>query len=294
MDKKLYNEERKREFLKTNNEVEALFTPITEVEEMLGKDFCNFSKDEVLFTIETSQPSYISSLLKQKTRLGAYNNWCIQKGYCTDNNLSDITSRTLNKVLAKGNLKRQTISREDFLLKTKQITTARMRYALLMIFEVGCQNQFADVIHAKADNIIGNSLLLEDRTVFISDELKKYINEAIEEDSVPWKGTTRRLYDVGYILKDYYATDTSNDPKAIYKRTYAQIKKVLVDIDLDFSPFEISLSGIIHMIYSIVKETGNIPYKIITTNLFDQIKKQYNIKISGEKFWEQYKNFFID
>ncbi len=294
----MYNEDRKNDFINSdinrNDLTDSLFRSISEIEELFEKDVCDFSKEEILFLLQTTESKRFYTIEKYKNIITIYIDWCIQKGYCKVNEARRINSTEIENILTEKGIKDQLITREDFLLHLKELRTARMKYVMLMLFEVGGKNNFRDLLDAKEEDINGHELKLIDRTVTISDELLKVIHQAKEEDSVPWGHSTRDLIDNGRILKDFYQKDSSTDPIIRYKKIYAQVVKALKEMEYNCSVTDIVTAGIVHYINCLAKQNNIQPYTVIATQeLYDKVKNQYNISRFRWDFLRQYRSYLI-
>lgn len=309
----MYNSERKERYL---SEIKDTYAPdfITNIrssfnragpyEEAIGKDLCNFSREEIsnFYSLLMYSNKYVYSSLN--SRLRAYTEWCLNQTLVADGcnhyqefNVNDFESYVNKRVIAN-----KYISRESYLGLLNAIPNPRDQFLVMCLWEFGRSPNFCEIFGMKLEDIdekTGTVTLTGGRIVKVSAEL---IAKAVEANGdmkylMPGREVYRNLLPSPYIFKraktsgdEIDQVDNGNQNV----KMVARIMKNLVDYcgaNRGINAAAIAVSGQLDMIHRRAADLG-ITEKEFVMGHFDELTKQYRTSPGNAKgYWEKHEAY---
>lgn len=299
-----YNRDIKLRFIKekdkvpsvTTNFMDNQFRKSAETEALLGKDLCDWTTYEIIDYFKLMNISSYESLLIIKSLFANYTQFCLENNLVKDNqnHYLECTGEMLFGCLNKVIFENKIVDRETVLGWVNQLPNPRDQFVLLSLFEYGKSKDFKDIVNAKPENVIGNTLVLENRTVNISDKLISIIESCKIEDEYysmsGHQGIKRPLVDHGYIIKSYPNQDINRGDWQKGRNIYILCQRIFKYLGIDkwMSTSAIAVSGQIHMIKEQSKKYGMAPKYYIYSEHIQELENQYGINFRKTLFFQKY------
>lgn len=187
----LYNEERKRQFIKENNNFVdsklfeqrtlSLFNGVGDNETRLRKDACDFSYTEILDYYRLLLTPSFDRLVVVNNTLKTYTAWCHKNGYIQDglNHYEEITSEILNTCVNYGQQRESYVSREDLIEVVNSFKNPAQQVMILGLYEGLTLDDLNEMTLDDVD-LKKHTVKCEGRTLSISNELAHYIEDSAE------------------------------------------------------------------------------------------------------------------
>lgn len=310
---RLYNEEQKERYLSEVKDnyapdvivnIRSLFNRVSEFEETLEKDVCNFSREEIsnMYSLLMYSSKYVYSSVN--SRLRAYVEWCLSQMLVNDgcNHFQEFSLDDFDKYINKRILANKYMDRETYEHILDGIPNPRDKFLIMCLYEFGKSQNFEDIFGMKIEDIDqekGVIHLRSGRTVKVSKEL---IATAIETNNdphylMPGRGVYRNLLDSPYIFK---RAKTSGDEIENIDNNNQNVKfvarliKGLVEYvgeNRGINATAIAESGQFEWIHHRAKELG-ITEKEYVLNHFDDLTSQYKTSPNNPKsYWNKYETY---
>lgn len=309
-DERLYNPERKKRFLKIQRElmsessiktIEANLRTVSKEEKRLEKDICDFSFKEIIDIYKRSNAKSINGLLTKHSIFASYCNWALAQDLVKDgqNHFNEIDKKMIQALCVNKNaFNMGIVTRDQVSSWANKLTTARDKYVLLALFEIGKGKRFSTITEPKPSDLKDDGLMVNGKVLKISDQLRNAILEAIKEKSFLPKNSSRTnpipLMDVGTIFK-YYPNTSNFAPERKARAVYSRVTRIFAELDVKgLSADSIVSSGMVHMINTRVKEL-DVSLDEYFSNFFYEVTYQYGYKDKRKySFKDTYKDFLHD
>lgn len=182
----------------------VVFTNITYMEDMLEKDCCNFTVDEIITYYKMMCTASLETLMVLNSNLSKYTTWAIANGFSKDNqnHYAELDTKTLNTCINLGKFNDMIITRDELLKESQLMPNVSDQFLVLALFEGVCGKQYKELINLKVDQFNGNNLHLEDRTITVSDKLVE-----LAEESASTYDYYGYASDGSFVEKKYKASD---------------------------------------------------------------------------------------
>lgn len=270
------------------NYLEREFERVGEYEELLNKDLCNFTIQEIINYYKMRTTSYIDVLASLNSQFKLYTNWCLLNNYVSDNqnHYTEINKDILYECINIKKLSRNILTKKDITKLINSVINYRDKFIILAIFEGIKGKNFCEIINLKLDDIDEKNMtakLCTGRTVNVSKELIEYAQLSAKEYIYYCDERNMTLKDppdiYNAIIKDRlncsYDKKTKEDINK-GRRIYRTIVKLLEDRGVGTN--SITISGQIQA----YNDGKDINY----------INKQFDKNYAEYKFKDKYKDFF--
>lgn len=244
-----YNKAQKEEYIKENlnrnrflNETNFnTFVRISKMEEVLKKDACNFTIDEIIGWYKSLLSTSLESLMHNNSQLKIYTDWCIKKGYTKDfqNHYDEITAEVINECLNKELVDKLVLTRQELIsVIEKEIQdNPSDRFLLLALFEGICGKEMSDLSMLKFEDFIVENgkpyvKLFSGKKVGISERLLRYAKETQDTDVYIAYGEHGRIFSFkpssvdNKLLRGLYNVTDTDDLVCLRKRLYNKIVRI--------------------------------------------------------------------
>lgn len=292
--KETYIEEKETEIIVAPKYLERLFSNVSEMENRLDKDVCNFTYYEIEEYYKLFNTSSLDTLVVVNSHFSMYTQWCLQKSLVMDsqNHFLEFELHNLKDCLNKALYNMKYVTREIVLKWVDELPNPKDQFVILGLFEGIKGKDFCELANLRRRDINGNTLkLCTDREIKVSNKLISIINDCINEDkyySISGKGVkTMPLIDKGFIIKDYpNARDDVSDFQR-GRKIYTGVMRILKYFDVDnfISANSINESGKIQMIKERSKALGMSCKDYIYSDNITEVEKKYNYRIVRSIFW---------
>lgn len=290
----MYNEERKRQYLKIKTETSILsnnlynaFEDSAKFEEEYQKDICEWTSNEIIGFYKYLGTSYIQTLVQLHNALNSYATWCMLNGLIRDNqnHFAEITTDMLCKCVDVKSLKGLFFTREDILSDIKYLGNFCDQFIILGLYE-GIPVKDDIMKNVKLSDLDGNTLhLCNGNDLEISDQLKRIMRMASQEDTwISYSDKKKKIVDYiddGCIIR--FTKKKNDEPYKLHQSTIiigARLRRVCKYLGW---PENLTLkmimeSGRIHMMYELA-DKYNVP--VIETITNPKIREMHE-KIYGK------------
>ena len=275
----MYNEERKRQYLKEksarailSSNIYSEFALAQSFEERLGRDLCEWDSGEIIDFYRYHATPSIQSLIQINNMLEGYTTWCIANGLVKDNqnHYSEIKSAQLINCIDYEKLASLIITREQLLKDISDLPNDSDKFLILGIFE-GIPTVNEVLFNVKLQDVNakeGTIALSNGKTRKFSPELIKYALRAGEEDGYTNMKTqkTYQLYDTGTLIKPiiYIPGRVLTRPMLVINRRFTQCRIYMGWPEITTAT--VRDSGRIHYLREKIKETGMPLREYISVN----------------------------
>jgi len=306
----MYNEEIKHRFISERNDkiitssnyLNRLFEKVSEIEEKLNKDMCNFTFYEITEMYKLLNVSSVEFLSVMNSHYSLYTQWCLQQNLVKDgqNHYMELRVDDFVNCINKGKLDMQIITKEVIYDWINSLVNPRDQFILLGLFEGIRGKDFCELVNLRPEHIKGNvAHLCTGREVKISSKLLGIIEDCIvEERYISMTGKevkTMPLVDEGYIIKEYPNTKSS----AFCKRSGRIVKNSVERIAKYFGLFPIVSanniieSGKINMIKEQAKEKKMNCRDYIYSSYINEVEEKYNCTIVKKSYILKYEDYLF-
>ena len=308
----MYNEERKRHYIKIKEDavtlpyrsLELLFEKTEPFEEKNGRDVCEWTTQEIMEYYKYRDAYSLSSLVVCNSNLTQYTNWCLTETLVPDgqNHYQEIRPDMLESCVNKEFLSKLIISREDIVRIIDELSNYTDRYMMLTFFEGICGIRYSEMVNATIDDIDGDEIsLCSGRVIPISDKLKEIAEFAVAEESYQTYGPSGKcikysdLNPSGAIFKVVKKNRPIADDSSMVQIVCRRFVKALDYLGLPkrMTIKNMILSGKINFIKEIIEREGKSIEEVIVDNR-DEINARYNIDQikSSAVFLRKYRQYF--
>lgn len=303
-----YNEELKERFIRekeqtlmTSNHLRIQFSKIAEMEYELDKDASNWTAYEIIEYYKMLNTSVHESLMTLNSILSQYTQFCLENNLVKDNqnHYLECTKDILHRCVNKTMFNKKIVDRETVIRWVYELPNPKDQFILLSLFEFGKSKDFKDIVFAKPEDLKGNQLILSDRTVTISNELKHIIYNCVSENK--YYAITGRnnavfpLVDNGYIVKTFPNQDVNISDYQKGRNIYMSCQRIFdyLGIKQWMTPNAISESGKLHMIKVKAKELNMTPMEYIYSSHIREVERQFNFTFVRSTFAKKYGEYLV-
>lgn len=308
----MYNEERKRRYIKVKEDavtlpyrsLELLFEKTEPFEEKNGKDVCEWTTSEIMEFYKYIDAYSFSSLVVRNSNLTQYTNWCLTETLVPDgqNHYQEIRPDMLESCVNKEFLSKLIISREDLVRVIDELPNYTDRYMMLAFFEGICGIRYSEMTSLTIDDISGNKVTLRSgRVLPISDKLKEIAEFAATEESYQTYGPAGKvvkysdLNSSGAIFKVIKKNRPISDDSSMVQVVCRRFVKALDYLGLPkrMTIKNLMVSGKLNFIKCIMKREGKTVEEVIVDNR-DEINARYDVDQikSSAVFLRKYRQYF--
>jgi len=307
----MYNEERKRRFISERNAevtlpndyLECQFNKISNVEETLSKDLCNFTFYEITEYYKLLNLTSTVSLSVMNSQFSLYTQWCLQQNLVDDgqNHFLEMRNEDYNNCINKALLNLKIISRDTLLEWIGQLTNPKDQFILLGLFEGIRGKDFCELAKLRKEDVVGNvATLCTGRKTQLSDKLVSIIEDCISETKYySISGKEKKvmpLIDNGYIIKDYPNTKDDVSDYQRGRQVYNSIKRMLQYFDMFpiMSASSIVESGKIDMIKRRSSELDMTCKDYIFSINIKEVENKYDCGVIIKKtYYKKYEDYLV-
>lgn len=307
----MYNEERKRRFISERNAevilpndyLECQFNKISNVEETLSKDLCNFTFYEITEYYKLLNLTSTVSLSVMNSQFSLYTQWCLQQNLVNDgqNHFLEMRNEDYNNCINKALLNLKIISRDTLLEWVSQLTNPKDQFILLGLFEGIRGKDFCELAKLRKEDVVGNvATLCTGRKLQLSDKLVGIIDDCISETKYySISGKEKKvmpLIDNGYIIKDYPNTKEDVSDYQRGRQVYNGIKRILQYFDMFpiMSASSIVESGKIDMIKRRSFELNMTCKDYIYSVNIKEVESKYDCGVIIKKtYYKKYEDYLV-
>ena len=308
-----YNTEQKERYLSEISDsyatdviinIRSVFNRTGPFEEMLGKDICNFSREEIsdMYALLMYSSKYVYSSVN--SRLRAYVEWCLSQMLVNDgcNHFQEFSLVDFEKYVNKRVLSNKYITRETYCNILKGIPNPRDKFLLMCLYEFGKSTNFEDIFGMKIEDIDREKGVIRLRSGRIVKVSKELIATAIEANKdrrylMPGREVYRNLLDSPYIFKraktageEIENIDNNNQNVKFVARLIKNLMEYCGE-NSDINATSIAVSGQFDMIRRRSNEL-KITEKEYVFNYFDELTKQYKTSPNKAKsYWDRYEAY---
>lgn len=302
-----YNKDTKLRFIKEKekspsvaiNFIDNNFRKSAKTEKALGKDLCDWTMYEIVEYYKLMNISSYESLLNINSLFSNYTQFCLDNNLVKDNqnHYLECTRKILFGCLNKVIFENKIVNRETVLGWVNQLPNPRDQFVLLSLFEYGKSKMYKDIVNARPENVVGDTLILENRTVKISQELKDIINNCITEDvyySMTGNGSLKMpLVDHGYIIKSYPNQNINSGDHQKGRNIYILCQRIFnyLGVEKWMSSSALSTSGQIHMIKEQSKKYNMNPWQYILSDNISEVENQFGVIFKKSLFLQKFGNY---
>lgn len=286
-----------------DNYLENLFSKVGKIEEMYGKDLCNFSYYEVVGLMKMMQSSSIRGVVQRKTIFSNYVKWCLAQGLVEDgqNHFEEITRNSYADFVNELRSKNYFVSIDRMNKWLNACMNASDELMLLGAFEGLDSVEMNDLASLRIEDVdIENRIVhtASGRNVKVSQRLIEIIIEANAETSIAHSTENevikkRKLTCDGTVLKrsGRGGMDTEERKRYWLARRYARLMVVLGETN--FPRKKIAYSGLVWYINTRAEELG-ISAKEFCQNYGKEIEEKFgSLDYQTTFFFEQYNEYLI-
>ncbi len=304
----MYNEDRKVRFIKEREEevilpegfLERHLNRVSEMENRLGKDLCDFTFYDITEYYKMLNLSSFESISVLNSQFSMYTFWCLEQNLVKDgqNHFQELNTNDfyncINKVIATAKI----ITRGVVLEWIEQLPNPKDQFILLGLFEGIKGKDFCELIKLRPEDVNGNVLsLCTGRKIEVSNKLISIIEDCKEENkyySITGNNVkVSRLVNRGYIIKDY--PNIKEDVSAFQdgRRIYNNIKRILCYFGVYplMTANTIAESGKIHEIKKRAKELNINCNDFVYSEHIQEIEQKYDCKIQKKSFMLKYQGY---
>lgn len=297
--KKRYILEKEKQVIIDENYLERLFNKTSKIEEEYNKDIHDFTVYEIKEFYKMLNSSSRDSLYVMNSQLSMYVQWCLSQNLVVDNqnHFLEITAEDVKSCLNKAILDQKIITKEMIDKLLKDVLNPRDRFVILGLFEGLKGHSYCELTKLRPGDIEWNiAKLCTNRTVYLSEELIKIIQECIKEDTYNCYGSTMRqmpLVDRGYVFKNYpNVSDNISDFQA-GRNMYMAFQRM---INYSGMPSFVNMnniyeSGKLNMIKKRARELGMTDIEYINSDYIREVDEQYNCRIIRTQFILKYQDY---
>ena len=306
----MYNKDLKLRYIKEKNEaatlpnhyLECQFNKIGKFEEELDKDVHDFTVYEIMEYYKILNISSLEVLAVLNSHLSLYTQWCLQENLVTDNqnHFLEIQLEQLKNCLNKVMLDKKIATRNQIIEWCEQLPNPRDQVIMLGLFEGLKGKDFSDLVNLRPEDVNENKLkLIDGREILVSNELIKYINDSIEENtyysSSGNQEKTMPLIYKGYVIKDYPNTKEGTSAFAKGRIIYNSIARSLKFVGaLNYmSANSIYESGKIWMIKKRAADLGISTKDYVYSDHIREVEYHFGCRIVRSVFWLKYEDHLI-
>lgn len=300
--KKRYIEEKKESATLPSNYLECQFNKVGKYEEELKKDVYDFTVYEIVEYYKILNLSSLEVLAVLNSHLSLYTQWALQENLVKDNqnHFLEIDLEKMKSCLNKVLIERKIVSREQIIEWCEELPNPKDQVVMLGLFEGLKGKDFCDFVNLRPEDVNGNKLTLVDgRTIIVSNELIKYIEDSIAEDKYYSSSgnqiKTMPLINKGYVIKEYPNTKEGTSAFAKGRIIYNGIARSLKYVGaLSYmSANSICESGKIWMIKQRAAELGISAKDYVYSVYIREVEHQFGCKIVKSVFWLKYEDHLI-
>ena len=295
-----YNNLLKRAFIKDYGGTaspamwETLFGKSKKLEEVLGKDVCDFTLPEIKNLLKSFR-SYNTNVLQVRASIyRTYTNYCIQKGFSKDNqnHFNELTNGIYYECVDKKKAAASYFTHSEIQEIASLLENPKDRFLLLAPYEGILGKDCTQLINLTTDDLLSNNKIrLEDGSVIeVSSLLYQTAVEAGETfEYTSSEGKSRKLKRCEYILKPL-ASDLLDDKmtKSSIHRKYDKLRTKL-SIPA-FGAVLIKNSGFLHYFNKLVEQYGDVHAAYYSSD-YQHLSQRYAIKTSYSRLRIQYDEY---
>ena len=291
--------QRKQELNFSDKSLERQFNKVAKVEEHLGKDLADFTKQEILQYYCELQTSSLMSLYVIHSQFSLYAEWCQKRNFLRDKNeFLYITKEDIQGCINRALLAQQIIEGKRFVKLIDILPNPKDQFVLLGLFEGMKGDNFCELANLRPENIKGRvACLCTGRQISISKKLQGIIYDCIEESKYYSISGERRktmpLLDRGYIIKDYPNTKSYVSEFQKGRKIYNGVTRSLKYLGFDdgVRANNVSESGKLYMIKQRAKDLNLTERDYIYSDYILEVEEKFNCKIVRSIFMDSYKDY---
>ncbi len=299
----MFNEERKLSWINglemKESTIKMMYTYMNRIgkyEEQLGKDCCEFTKEEILSFYSDYNASSVNSISNMNSKYKAYTEWCYEHGYTKENVFAELTLFDWQECCDKGS---PAITREELLHlfhgQTGKITNPSDQFLCLALFEGICGPKMCELIHLTMDDFEGDIVHLNTgRTLKVSKELLRIAAESAstyEKDTAGYARPTRKLKDEPNILKGSHNEYACNDETRMANlRASLALCKSLTGVSA-INQLSLIESGRIHMAKQFMKDQGHSSWEDAFKSNIKEINYRYLPALDTSRLKQYYRKY---
>lgn len=274
------------------NYLQRQFDKLESFENDLGKDLCNFTKDEIINIYKTFNISSIESLKVINSHFSLYVQWCLCQNLVEDcqNHFAEINKDDLLNCINTLSIKKSVVTKEIIYEWMNQLPNPADAFLLIALFEGIKGKEFCELANLKMSNFDGDKVkLCTGRTIKVSDKL---VSAAIDSDrtyeyfSITGKGIKNvKLKDEDLIIKNYPNVEDIDDTFQIGRRIYRRLLRTFdyLGVSAWMKPNAITQSGMIYYINIRSKELGMSSLEYINSSYVNEIKDKFDFDLYNSK-----------
>lgn len=311
----MYNKERKEEYIeyhkakfldeskKDSGLAQRIFIQISDYEEMLDKDCCNFTVSEIITYYKSLYSKSLEYLLNVNSQLRKYTAWFQEKSLLSDNqnHYEEIDADILLKCVNTELNKIRMVTRKELLKKIEVIRNPCDQFVILGLFEgIGGPN-FTEFFDIGENNFKDDSIVLNTgRVIPISQKLIDIGKESIKtyEYEIITEHTESKVQYRKFNENDKTVIKTPNrktgigddsDPQLQHQRIYSKVMRMKkIHGEQAFTPNTLITSGLIEKIREVMKNKNLSIQKALKD---EDVTKIYNKTINANLFALKYGNY---
>jgi len=312
----MYNEEFKREFMKTVENpllYEQQFATFEPFEEMYDKDLYDFTVDQILSVYKSRGTLSFYFLYHINNRNARYATYALNRNLVKDgqNHYLEIKMPVLMSCLDKFGVHASVITREELKMYTGKLLNPLDKYLMWACYDGLDGDEHSEITRLKYEDIDEEkkiAKLISGRVVNVSDDLILAARESKDTYlydkylSPDAKGSTnpQNILVGDNIWKVSLRKNTVDSDKARGIQAYRLLNKCIQYLDLPngyISIHNLRQSGLIDYVQKLARE-NNIQCRDVlygNEHLFELVSNQYQIKPNQRSvFYRKYKDFLDD
>ena len=159
----LYNMEQKLRYIKEkenavvlpNNYLKCQFRHVSEQEEELGKDLCNFNLYDIVEYYKIMNQTSLEYLTVLNSQFSMYTQWCLQENLVDDNqnHFFEVNIEILKNCLNKAIIDKRMIDRSQICEWCDSLPNPSDAFILLSLFEFGKSKDFKNIVELTSKDI---------------------------------------------------------------------------------------------------------------------------------------------
>lgn len=313
MKTELYNADQKERYLSEVKDnyaadviinIRSVFNRTGPYEEALGKDICNFSREEIsnVYSLLMYSSKYVYSSVN--SRLKAYVEWCLSQMLVNDgcNHFQEFTLLDFERYINRRVMANKYVSKAVYRRFLDEIPNPRDKFLVMCLYEFGKSPNFEDIFGMKIGDIDKEKGVINLRSGRVVKVSKELIDTAVEANNdprylMPGREVYRHLLDSPYIFK---RAKTSGDEIENVDNNNQNVKfvarliKNLVehcDENRGINASSIAESGQFDWIHRRSREL-DITEKEYILDHFDDLTSQYMTSPNKPKsYWSKYEAY---
>ena len=291
----MYNEERKREYLRyivedlgqTPQSITALFRKTDSYEELLNKDVCDFTFPEIDKLLSVFSASSVNAIRKNISVLRTYTDWCCSCNISIDNinHYDEINMKVENLQKYLNKEKSVCPNRKQVLEDISEFRNNSDKFLILALFEGVRTEEVGELFQVKISKLNGNILTFEngEERVLSKELVKLAIASSKEEEYISSTGAALTLRMEGNIVNSRNNV-RSNTMENLNLRLTNRLIVLRREMNMPYLTIpRLHTAGIVDQLKRIMEKYGISKEEIFEDKYIGMVSSNYDIGSYSKK-----------